>query len=428
MLTYDDLRLLFMREGKVVGAVWPWLEPEMPEVGRVQLLALIEAAGSDFAALHEEVRDSLMATFTAAAKKGRTPSDPSDREREAASPSALRERVLAMRGLAAARAAGRAEAWTAPADETLAISRALCDNPESGITMADATVLYRDLGRLVAPLWISGERETRPDLAYVAVDALDTIAEVVLRQESVFDEAKAQFRSLTLGEMQKVLWQEFYSSMSGTRDVYFAENPQYPLPANPGQRRLEEDKRAQQQADRVTRATAALDQFIRPMLEAVVAYASARNEGLRAQQAEALAAQVEARAAAGFARPEPQRYGVSPRGAEMWVADALRWLGEHDAQLTRETADGGVDVVSQRLAVSVKHYTGSVPVEEVREIFGVAMTTGRSAVLWTSGSLTAAARQFADIAPVAVVKYDVEAGNWNGLNGPGSDLLNTYDV
>ncbi|MEV7528414.1 restriction endonuclease [Agrococcus sediminis] len=80
----------------------------------------------------------------------------------------------------------------------------------------------------------------------------------------------------------------------------------------------------------------------------------------------------------------------------------------------------GVDVVSDLFAVSVKNYSGSVPVEDLREIFGVATLMGKVAVLWTSGSLTEAGRAFAEVAPVHVVRYDVLSGEFEGIT-PGRD-------
>lgn len=103
----------------------------------------------------------------------------------------------------------------------------------------------------------------------------------------------------------------------------------------------------------------------------------------------------------------------------------MRWLGAHDAEATQQSRDGGVDVVSHRFAVSVKRYAGSVPVEEIREIFGVAISLGKLPVLWTSGTLTQAASDFANLAPVAVIQYRVEDATMVGLNATGRELMGT---
>ncbi|HCJ49284.1 MAG TPA: hypothetical protein DHW40_08140 [Microbacterium sp.] len=78
--------------------------------------------------------------------------------------------------------------------------------------------------------------------------------------------------------------------------------------------------------------------------------------------------------------------------------------------------------------MSVKHDSGEISVEEMREIFGVAVASRRTAVLWTSGALTEQARHFADLAPVAIVAYDVERARWAGANDPGEAFLTGFDV
>jgi hypothetical protein len=121
--------------------------------------------------------------------------------------------------------------------------------------------------------------------------------------------------------------------------------------------------------------------------------------------------------------PEPLRYGVSSRGAELWVADALLWLGIEGVNVTQLSADGGVDILTDDFAVSVKHYTGSVPVEEVREIFGVATVMQKTPMLWTSGTLTLSGDEFAAVAPVAVFHYEVETASITARNQAAQDLV-----
>jgi len=121
--------------------------------------------------------------------------------------------------------------------------------------------------------------------------------------------------------------------------------------------------------------------------------------------------------------PEPLRYGVSSRGAELWVADALLWLGVEGVNVTQQSADGGVDILTDDFAVSVKHYTGSVPVEEVREIFGVATVMQKTPMLWTSGTLTLSGDEFAAVAPVAVFHYEVETASITARNQAAQDLV-----
>lgn len=66
----------------------------------------------------------------------------------------------------------------------------------------------------------------------------------------------------------------------------------------------------------------------------------------------------------------------------------MRFLGIADAEVTRSHADGGVDVTSSTHVAQVKHYTGSVGAPEVQQLVGVAHTTRREPIFFTSGKYT----------------------------------------
>lgn len=114
---------------------------------------------------------------------------------------------------------------------------------------------------------------------------------------------------------------------------------------------------------------------------------------------------------------------MSARGAELWVADALRWLGAENVEVTQQSGEGGVNVLTSEYAVSVKHYIGMIPVEEVREIFGVSTVMKLTPMLWTSGSLTRAGAAFADLGPVPVFHYRVETAKVSAVNQHAQELL-----
>lgn len=138
---------------------------------------------------------------------------------------------------------------------------------------------------------------------------------------------------------------------------------------------------------------------------------------------EALAAEVEERRLRHMNRPAPppapQLYGVSHGGAESLAADWMRHLGVLDAEVTRLTGDGGIDVVADRFIAQVKNYAGSVSVSEVRELYGVAVAEAKQAVLFTSGSLTNDAAEFLARVGIPAIRYDAVAGTVAGLNDRG---------
>lgn len=124
-----------------------------------------------------------------------------------------------------------------------------------------------------------------------------------------------------------------------------------------------------------------------------------------------------------FPKPPPLPYGASDLGAEALARDWVLHLGQHDAEVTRFSKDGGIDVHSSDWVVQVKNYVGSVGVKDVRELSGVASTDGRKPVLFTSGTLTREAEEFARTAEVAVFRYSPEAGELEALGEAAEALL-----
>jgi hypothetical protein len=123
-------------------------------------------------------------------------------------------------------------------------------------------------------------------------------------------------------------------------------------------------------------------------------------------------------------RPTPQPYGVSDQGAEHLVAEWLHYLGFEDAQVTQYSGDGGIDVETYEHVVQVKNYRDkAVSVTEVRELFGVAASERKKAVLFTSSSCTTQAIEFADKNGIALIKFDSRQASLEEINDDGSDFL-----
>lgn len=91
---------------------------------------------------------------------------------------------------------------------------------------------------------------------------------------------------------------------------------------------------------------------------------------------------------------------MTARAFEFAVADVYSRLGYH-ASVTRESSDGGVDVVLSKdgrtYYVQCKHYapTTLVPVHEIREFFGVCMRRHFDGFFVHTSSLTPDAQEFA---------------------------------
>ena len=124
-------------------------------------------------------------------------------------------------------------------------------------------------------------------------------------------------------------------------------------------------------------------------------------------------------------RPRPIPRGTDARGAEEIVAQWMRHLGAHDAQVTQYVGDGGVDVVSRRCIAQVKHYAGSVGVAAIRELAGVAAADRhrRRPLFFTKTGYAPGAVVFADNVGVALFVYDVERADLRAMNGLAKTLM-----
>lgn len=124
----------------------------------------------------------------------------------------------------------------------------------------------------------------------------------------------------------------------------------------------------------------------------------------------------------GGPAPLPQPYGVSHEGAEQLVAEWMRYLGAVDVKTTQFTGDGGVDVTSHHYIAQAKNYTGSVDVESIRALGGVAYADGRKPLFFTSGAYSAGSIAFATQVGMALFTYNAV----EGTIAPSNDIASRY--
>lgn len=108
--------------------------------------------------------------------------------------------------------------------------------------------------------------------------------------------------------------------------------------------------------------------------------------------------------------------------AEEMCAAWLRSRGDKSAATTQEGADGGVDVRSEKFVAQVKNYKGSVGVQPIREIHGIAAAEGKTALFFTSGTYTKAALHFANSVKMPLISYDAALRKFAGANPHGRML------
>ena len=113
--------------------------------------------------------------------------------------------------------------------------------------------------------------------------------------------------------------------------------------------------------------------------------------------------------------------------AERLAAWHMKGLGFTDAVVRGSGNDGGIDVRSGQAVAQVKYYAQApVGAPAVQQLRGAAYDR-QWAVFYSLSPYTAAAREFADSAGVALFAYDL-AGNITAVNGPAKSLAATAKV
>jgi hypothetical protein len=104
----------------------------------------------------------------------------------------------------------------------------------------------------------------------------------------------------------------------------------------------------------------------------------------------------------------PLRLLRNARDAEESACDWMRWLGYPDARVTRQGADGGVDVTSTHAVAQVKAQTAPTGRPDVQRIAGVAAAASKAALFFSLGGYTAAARSWGEQARVGLFRFDLQ--------------------
>jgi hypothetical protein len=86
----------------------------------------------------------------------------------------------------------------------------------------------------------------------------------------------------------------------------------------------------------------------------------------------------------------------SPRDYEVFCAGWVEYLGGKNVRVTQQSADGGIDIVSDNEVAQVKLHGSPVSVQPIRELFGVAHSMSKTPLFFTSTGYTQAAITFAE--------------------------------
>lgn len=94
-----------------------------------------------------------------------------------------------------------------------------------------------------------------------------------------------------------------------------------------------------------------------------------------------------------------------------------------DAETTRYTQDGGVDIFSKDFVVQCKHVAGTVGAPDVQRIFGIAASKGKQALIFSAGSFSKAALKFANEAGVGAVVISEVNGTVRPQNAVAEEII-----
>lgn len=105
----------------------------------------------------------------------------------------------------------------------------------------------------------------------------------------------------------------------------------------------------------------------------------------------------------------------TPYNFEIYCSGWVEYLGGQDVRVTQQSADGGVDVVSNGEVAQVKLHGSPVGVQPLREIFGVARSMDKTPLFFTSTGYTKSAITFADENDVLIFIADPLSESLTGV-------------
>lgn len=115
--------------------------------------------------------------------------------------------------------------------------------------------------------------------------------------------------------------------------------------------------------------------------------------------------------------------GVSHEEYEAYCCLVMHHWGYMDAETTRYTQDGGVDIFSNDFVVQCKHVAGTVGAPDVQRIFGIAASKGKQALIFSAGSFSKAALKFANDAGVGAVVISEVNGMVRPQNAAAEEII-----
>lgn len=100
-------------------------------------------------------------------------------------------------------------------------------------------------------------------------------------------------------------------------------------------------------------------------------------------------------------------------------------MGLEEAEVTQASGDGGIDVIAEGAVAQVKLYTSPIPVADVREFAGVALTNHRSEIplFFASNEYSSGAADFGTQAGLALFFFDPAQGKVEPRNEAAEEII-----
>lgn len=108
---------------------------------------------------------------------------------------------------------------------------------------------------------------------------------------------------------------------------------------------------------------------------------------------------------------------------EHYCQSWMLYLGAEDAEVSRATGDGGVDVISEKYVAQVKLYNAPIPVAQVRDLLGTAVDFNRKPLFFASMAYSKGSVEFADRNGIALFIVDSYKGEIHAANAAAEESL-----
>jgi HJR/Mrr/RecB family endonuclease len=96
---------------------------------------------------------------------------------------------------------------------------------------------------------------------------------------------------------------------------------------------------------------------------------------------------------------------ISPRDAEHYCGEFLKYMGAEGVEVTKASKDGGLDVISSKFVGQVKHLHSKVGVKAMRELLGASLMTGKQSIMFSKSGFTQEALDFAIANQILLYSY-----------------------